>query len=89
MVCQNTLFAVLKSSSNSNLSPNPFQALSLDRLTFVAVALRASEHCERSSIDDLFVSQAVLIVFVFQFVDLTEKNSYVHFTCSTTPKCVG
>ena len=57
MVCQNTLFAVLKSSSS--LSPNFFQALSLDSLTFVAAALRASEYCERSSSDDLFASQAL------------------------------
>ena len=47
MVCQNTSFAVLKSSLN--LFPNFFQALSLDSLTFVAAGLRASEYCERSS----------------------------------------
>ena len=57
MVCQNTLFAVLKSSSN--LSPNSFQALSLNSLTFVAAALRALVYCERSSSDDLFASQAL------------------------------
>ena len=57
MVSQNILLAVLKSSSN--LSPNFFQALSLDSLTFVAAVLRASEYCERSSSDDIFASQAL------------------------------
>ena len=57
MVCQNTSFAVLKSLSN--LSPNSFQALSLENLTFVAAALRALEYCERSSSDDLFANQAL------------------------------
>ena len=49
------------------LSRRPWQSLAdpslgtpaLDSLTFVAAALRASEYCERSSIDDLYASQAL------------------------------
>ena len=43
----------------SNLSPNSFQDFSLDSLTFVAAALRASEYCKRCSSDDLCASQAL------------------------------
>ena len=68
MVCQNTLFAILKSLSN--LSPNFFQALSSDSCTFVATALRASKCCERNSTYHLFASQALWATFFTQMTFL-------------------